>query len=247
MLTRKYLAISAMAVAGLAARLSAQTNSLFMAAGQAQQQLTTPPPQSSWPTASVPIIYGMSGQPNAGVQSTSLFAVQLPPPRIFKMHDLVTIVINEQKQYKHDADMESKKDYNLDAKLDQWFRIHDGWQQQKFPKGNPEVGGKIASDLKNTGTSERTDMLTTRMTAEIIDVKPNGTLSLKGQKSIKTDEEEQTFVLTGTCRAEDVGPDNTILSTQIHDLNLSAQSKGAVKDATSRGWLQRILDKGKPF
>lgn len=241
------MTISAVVLAGLTGVAAGQGNSLFLSASQAQQQSTTPPPQNTWPSASVPIVYGMSGQANPGTQNTSLIAVQLPPPRVFKPHDLVTIIIKEEKQYKHDANMESKKDYNVDAKLNQWFRIQDGWQQQKFPKGNPQIGGTIASDLKDTGTSGRTDALTERVTVEIIDTKPNGTLSLKGHKNIKTDEEEQSLTLTGTCRAEDVGPDNTILSTQVHDLNLSAQSKGAVKDATSRGWLQRLLDKGKPF
>jgi flagellar L-ring protein precursor FlgH len=85
------------------------------------------------------------------------------------------------------------------------------------------------------------------MTVEIIDIKPNNTLVLKGQKLIKTDEEEQRMLLTGICRAEDVGPDNTILSTQINDLVVDAQSKGAVKDATQRGWLGKLLDKGKAF
>ncbi len=240
--------LSAIVLAALVSPAAAQSNSLFLAANQGQQSAAAAPAgQNGWPTASVPIVYGMSGQANEGFQSASRIAVELPPPRVFQMHDLVTIIIKEEKQYTHDANMESKKDFDLNAKLNYWFRIHDGWQQQTFPKGNPQIGGTIASDLKDTGTSARTDALTERVTVEIIDIKPNGTLSLKGSKSIKTDEEVQTLTLTGTCRAEDVGPDNTILSTQIYDLNLNVQSKGAVKDATSRGWLQKLLDLGKPF
>jgi flagellar L-ring protein precursor FlgH len=224
-----------------------QSNSLFLQAGQAQQ--TTPPDKpQTWPTASVPIVYGMAGHENRSLQSTSLFAVQLPAPRVFKVHDTVTVVIREQRQYKHDADLETKKDFDIAAKMTDWFRIHDKkWQQQTFPNGKPQIGGTYSQNLKDSGQTQRSDELLTRMTVEIIDIKPNNTLVLKGQKLIKTDEEEQRMLLTGICRAEDVGPDNTILSTQINDLVVDAQSKGAVKDATRRGWLGKLLDKGKAF
>jgi flagellar L-ring protein precursor FlgH len=224
-----------------------QSNSLFVQANQAQQM--APPPQAqTWPAASVPIRYGMEGHDNPSLQANSLFAVQLPAPRIFKVHDLVTIVINEQRQYKHDADLETKKDFDIDAKLDQWFRIHDhSWYQQTFPNGNPEIKGTYTQNLKDSGDHQRTDQLTTRITVEISDIKPNGTLMLRGHKVIKTDDEEQNLTLTGTCRAEDVGPDNTILSTQVHDLNIDAQSKGAVRDATQRGWLDKLIARIKAF
>lgn len=225
----------------------AQSNSLFMSASVAQQQAAPAQPKDTWPTASVPITYGMSGSANPGVQNTSLFAVQLPAPRVFRMHDLITIVIKEEKRYKHDAETDNKNGYDINAKLDDWFRIHNGWQQQQFPNGKPKITAKIDQNLDNSSTAQRTDTLATRMTVEIIDVKPNGTLSLKGRKTIKTDNDEQDFTLTGTCRAEDVGPDNTILSTQIHDMNLSAKSSGAVRDAASPGWLAKLLGKAKPF
>jgi flagellar L-ring protein precursor FlgH len=225
----------------------AQSNSLFIQASQAPQ-VAAPQQDQAWPSASVPIRYGMQGHDNPALQANSLFAVQLPAPRVFKVHDLVTIVINEQRQYKHDADLETKKDFDIDAKLDEWFRIHDhSWYQQTFPNGKPQIKGSYAQNLKDSGNTQRTDQLTTRITVEIIDIKPNGTLTLKGRKTIKTDDEEQHLTLTGTCRAEDVGPDNTILSTKVHDLNIDAQSKGSVKDATQRGWLDKLLGKIKAF
>ncbi len=236
--------VAAAMLAGQEAR--GQSNSLFLQANQAQQ--SAPPSKAqNWPSASVPITYGMAGHDNPSLQANSLFAVQLPAPRVFKVHDLVTIVIREERKYKHDADLETKKKFDLGTKLNQWFRINDGWQQQKFPKGKPEISGTFEQNLKDSGQTQRSDMLTTRMTVDIIDIKPNGTLVLKGTKVIKTDEEEQNLVLSGTCRAQDVGPDNTILSTQISDMSIDTQSKGAVKDATRRGWIPKLLDTARPY
>ena len=80
-----------------------------------------------------------------------------------------------------------------------------------------------------------------------MDVKPNGTLIVQARKRIKTDEEEQQFILTGVCRVEDITADNAILSTQLFDLELQKNHKGAVRDATKRGILPKLLDWINPF
>ena len=84
-------------------------------------------------------------------------------------------------------------------------------------------------------------------TREVVDVKPNGTLVIQARKTIKADDEEQQFVLTGTCRVEDVVADNTVLSTQMYDLRVEKNTKGAVRGATKRSWLGEILDAISPF
>ena len=86
-----------------------------------------------------------------------------------------------------------------------------------------------------------------RITAEVVDVKPNGTLILQATEDIKTDEEEQKVTLLGTCRVEDITEDNTVLSNQLYNMSLNKQHKGAVKDTTTRGIFTRLLDWINPF
>jgi flagellar L-ring protein precursor FlgH len=102
-------------------------------------------------------------------------------------------------------------------------------------------------NLKGEATVDRTDSLTARITAEVIDVKPNGTLVLQAKQRIKTDDEEQQFVFTGTGRVEDVGVDNTILSTQLYDKDVTKTHTGAVRDTTKRGLIPKLLDLINPF
>ena len=79
-------------------------------------------------------------------------------------------------------------------------------------------------------------------------MKPNGTLVLQARKTIKTDEEEQQFILSGLCRAEDVSTDNTISSMQIFDLELQKNHKGDMKKAVTRdGWAEKLMDLINPF
>ncbi len=102
-------------------------------------------------------------------------------------------------------------------------------------------------DFTGTAQVERDDTFVGRITAEVIDVKPNGTLTLEAKEDIKTDEEDQKVSLIGTCRVEDITPDNSILSNQLYNLSLSKQHKGAVKDTTERGIFTRLLDSINPF
>jgi flagellar L-ring protein precursor FlgH len=72
-------------------------------------------------------------------------------------------------------------------------------------------------------------------------------LVLQARKTITTDDEVQQFILTGTCRAEDVGPDNTVLSTQVSDQDVRKMHKGSIRDATKKGWVGKLLDVINPF
>lgn len=94
---------------------------------------------------------------------------------------------------------------------------------------------------------DRSDSMIARITAEVLDVKPNGNLVLQARKTIRTDAEDQHFILTGVCRAEDITPDNSVLSTQLYDLMLQKNSKGDVHMATERGNLPKLLDYLNPF
>ena len=117
--------------------------------------------------------------------------------------------------------------------------------------GNTTLDGEAKStgarNFKGDAQLKRADSYTGRITAQVIDVKPNGTLVLQADEHIKTDEEEQNVTLVGTCRVEDVTADNTVLSSQLFDLSLNKQHKGSVKDTTERGSLERLLDSINPF
>jgi flagellar L-ring protein precursor FlgH len=103
------------------------------------------------------------------------------------------------------------------------------------------------NNLEHEGKQERRDDLTLRIAAEVIDVKPNGQLILEAKKKIQNDEELQDITLTGACRGEDVTADNTVLSTQLLNLNINVQNKGAVRDASSRGWFSWLWDATRAF
>jgi flagellar L-ring protein precursor FlgH len=186
---------------------------------------------------------------SATLNAVSFFSVPEAKPRTIKKHDLVTIIVDENSQYSSNGTTDLQKEADFDAKVTAMVRLSLSKLDlsENSVNTNPEIGTTGTRDFNGSGTVNRADTMTTRLTAEVLDVKPNGTLVLQARQHIKTDDEEQTMILSGTCRVEDVTPDNTVLSTQIFDKDVSNTNKGAVRDATKRGWVPKLLDVINPF
>ncbi len=207
------------------------------------------PAPAERPAASLPLNAGTNPVPVYGaLQRTSMIAVTLPPPKAFKVHDLITIIVREQHQFKSDGDLEQTNKYEVMSELDAFVKfVSGGVGASDFRRGKPNINYKLDMTKEDEGQKNRKDSLTTRLTAEIIDVKPNGNLVLAASKQIAYDEETSTLTLTGVCRSTDVTPDNTILSTQVADMSVKVDNQGAVNDATKRGWFTKFFGKVKPF
>ena len=171
-----------------------------------------------------------------------------PAPRTFKPGDLLTIIVREQRSFEADADLKTERKYDVRSELEQFVKpTGGGLGAAMFRRGKPNIEYSFDTKLDAKGDTKREDKLTTRITAEIIDVKPNGVLVLEARGRIEHDEEISTITLTGSCRKDDVTADNTVLSTQIADKAMIVSNKGALRAASSRGWLTKIIDLLKPI
>ncbi len=187
-------------------------------------------------------------KPNKVYQRYSWISVQPKRPKIYKVGDLLTIIVRERRRFEADAALETKKRLNIKSELEAFIKpISGGVGAAAFRRGKPNIDYKFDNRLKTEGDAEREDSMTLRLSGKIIDVKPNGLLVLEAKARIQHDEEMSTITLTGTCRKEDVTADNTILSTQIADKNVVVANEGALRAASSRGWVNKILDLLKPF
>ena len=170
------------------------------------------------------------------------------PPKTFRPNDLITIIVRERRKFEADADLETKREFDIRSELDAFIKATAGGVgAAEFRRGKPNIAFKYDRESKNEADTNREDRLTTRLTARIIDVKPNGLLVLEAQARIVHDEEISMLTLTGVCRKEDVTADNTILSTQIADKELIVKNEGALHAAARRGWVPKLLDLLRPF
>jgi len=182
------------------------------------------------------------------IAKLSISAVRLPEPRQFALHDLVTIIVRESIENKSKADMETDKEVTLDGIISAFpnLQLRDLAELRlgpsAFDQGTPELGVSLSNEFEGEGSYKRTDEFTTRITARIADIRPNGTLILEARKMIQSDKESVNVVLTGTCRKEDVTIDNTVLSTQIYDMRLLKNHKGEIHNATKKGLITKFFE-----
>jgi len=231
----RVLVVTALVICVGETAASAQTTSL------AKRRPTTQPAQG--PTHEEDEVQG-----NPTLETHSLIAVKLKPPKKFQAHDLITVIVRQQTKFESDGQIKSKKEADIESKVDAFINFIDGGLgAAAFRRGKPDLKYSLDTELKNKANKDREDKLTTRITAEIIDVKPNGNLVLSARARQTFEDEVTAMTLTGVCRSVDVTPDNTVLSTQLADLGLTVRNQGAVRDGSSRGWLQKLLDRVKPF
>lgn len=198
---------------------------------------------------------GLPGDPDSAPRgpAVSFIAVEQAKPKKYKKNDIVTVIIQENSDSTTGGTGNSKKTQAFDLALQQFLQV--ALSQSGVPTvgsvGNPsnlpEVKFNYNNDREATAEQDRSDTFSARISATVLDVKPNGTLVVEATKQIAVDKETQTFTLSGTCRVEDIQVDNTVLSTQLADLRLSKQTKGSVHDGTKQGWLSGFIDKFSPF
>ncbi|MEE8170106.1 MAG: flagellar basal body L-ring protein FlgH [Phycisphaerae bacterium] len=237
----------ALLIAGTA---MAQSSSLFLEGEQNAADAVA----ASQPSGTGAMAAGAGARPPVNsdpadpLNQASFIAVLAPPPRTFQLNDLISIVVIENMQRRSDNQNQQSREVEFEWMLEQWFRISGGnWLQQDFGGGTPEIDMSFDDSRTGNVRSNRRDSLRTRITARIIDVKPNGTLLLEASRTIIYDEDEQVVTLTGYCRSEDVTGDNSVLSTQMHDLKLYTNNTGQVRDGWRRGWLLKVLDYIRPL
>ncbi len=185
---------------------------------------------------------------NEVAERYSWIAIKPKDPPTYKVHDLITIIVREQRTFEADSELKRKKDYDVKSELDAMFKLTDGGLGAKtFQRGKPTVDYKFETETRSRADSNREDRLVTRITGEIIDIKPNGVMVLEASARVVHDDEVSIVTLTGKVRKEDVTLDNTVLSTQLADKDITIQNEGELRDAIRRGWIPRLIDFLRPF
>jgi flagellar L-ring protein precursor FlgH len=175
-----------------------------------------------------------------------LFEVNDPEPRAFAVHDLITIVVSENSKSKSSADAKADKHYSMAAEVGAFMSMDptswDGGDVNLDGTSLPAFDVSGGKGFKGKGTSARTDDFTARVTAEVIEVRPNGLLVLEARREIVNDGESQVILLSGICRPEDVSASNSVLSQFIADAVIKKLTTGQLHDTAEKGIIARILD-----
>lgn len=192
-------------------------------------------------------LYGAPGQRTLTLEDAFTF-VPTPEPPTIGLNDLVTIVVKDAFQYSSEGELVQRKLANLEATLEEWIEL-DGLDIQSAPQkqGDPSVSGELNSQYRAISESETVGGVQFRITARVVDIRPNGNLILEARKEITDNEDVWEQRLTGEVRPEDIAPDNTVFSEKLADMRISKSETGAVRDGYRRGWFKRLYERFNPF
>lgn len=172
--------------------------------------------------------------PTNGVQAGSLWSDN---SSLYSDHkaravgDIITIIINETSSAtragKASNSKSSSTDMSAGTGIFSWIASANAANKDSF-----SAQGSIAN----------TNNVSAKMTAQIIEVQPNGNFIISGTQSIKQNGEEQKITVVGTVRPDDIAADNTILSTYVANAQIRVDGHGPIAGKQRQGILSQIFN-----
>lgn len=121
---------------------------------------------------------------------------------------------------------------------------------EKLPSGASSselVGINSSSSSSGDGSVKRKEKLTLRVAATIIDVLPNGVLSISGSQELRVNFEMRELLVTGYVRPADISRQNEITYDKIASARVSYGGRGQITDVQQPRVGQQVLDAVLPF
>jgi flagellar L-ring protein precursor FlgH len=155
-----------------------------------------------------------------------------------RIGDVLTITLLERTQAKKADDLRTKKDTNMEVTAPSMYtlgaKVLTGNDINANLRANREFDGEAKADQSNS--------LSGNISVTVVDVLPNGNLSVRGEKRVTLNQGDEFIRLSGIVRPVDINSANIITSDKVADVTIMYVGEGAMADASKMGWLARILN-----
>lgn len=142
--------------------------------------------------------------------------------------DLLTVIVMEASNAQSSADLASGKEIET--------ALGASYNRNRY-EASLELSGKGRATAKTGRNGKIKAALTVRVKA----ILPGGSYLVEGHQQIKINGEEQTILLKGVVRTEDISSQNTILSTRLADAQISYTGNGSVANAERHNYIYQVL------
>ncbi|MCS7082534.1 MAG: flagellar basal body L-ring protein FlgH [Bacteroidota bacterium] len=164
-----------------------------------------------------------------GAQIRSLYS----DVRARQTGDLITVILVESAQ----AQRESRWANSSEAVLEGSGALQGG----ALPSSAAGLNASAKSSAQNQNQSAQRELLRGTLSARVIGTDAQGNLLIEGQRMIEINGERHLMRLRGFVRLLDVRADNTVLSTQIADAQITYKRAGLVHRFAQPGLWTRVL------
>jgi flagellar L-ring protein FlgH len=151
--------------------------------------------------------------------------------------DIITIVLKESTVSQKKSNLNATKDAALSLENPTILGSPVGLGGLDLKTG---ISGK--RDFKGKGDAAQSNNLQGNISVTVSDILPNGVLVVRGEKWLTLNRGDEYIRISGMVRPDDIGPDNTVLSTRVANARISYSGTGAMADANQMGWLSRFFN-----
>jgi len=156
--------------------------------------------------------------------------------RAYRVGDIISVQLEERTQSSKSASTSADK--STDLNVDAGTVLGRNATLGRFPL-TTSLGGD--SSFSGDGASDMSNSLSGQITATVHEVRPNGTLLVRGEKWLTLNQGDEYIRVSGIVRPQDIDAANTISSTRLADARITYSGTGSVHDTNTMGWLAKFF------
>ena len=159
-----------------------------------------------------------------------------------RIGDIITIVLDERTSSSKSSNIEVLKDNETSMPA---IPGGAGTILGAVPSaGAVTLGTDITAEREFTGEAEadQSNRLTGNISVTVVDVFPNGTMAIRGEKWMTLNRGDEYIRISGLVRPDDVTPDNTVMSTKIANARITYSGEGDMANSQRMGWLSNFFN-----
>lgn len=190
------------------------------------------------PPPALPAVQTTEAPPNGAIYRAETERALFEDRTARRVGDVLTIVLAERTDASKSATTKASKSQSVEISEPTLFG------RNVTLGGKPLLSASIEGDrdFNGEGASQQSNRLTGSVTVQVIGRHPNGNLLVKGEKWLTLNQGQELVRIEGIVRPTDIGPDNTVASTQVADARITYNGRGALADSNSMGWLARFFN-----
>lgn len=139
------------------------------------------------------------------------------------LNDTITIQVSVQTTASQSGTVDSERTFSTSSAV-------TGVMGRSPASTNPLLAGNSASVLKGQGSTASNTLFQTSLTGQVIAVLPNGNLVVEAGRQIFMNNQHEDIVVRGLIRPGDIGPNNTVPSAALSNLEIEMKGKGIISD-----------------
>ena len=169
--------------------------------------------------------------------------------RAARRGDILTVVIEIDDSASISNSTGRNRSGNVKSGLPDFFGIPQRLNEN-LPQGanmGEAVETRSSSTFKGSGNVSRTEQLTLRVAATVVEELPNGVLRIEGQQEVRVNFEMRELIVTGYVRPADISRQNEITYDKIAGARIAYGGRGQITDVQQPTYGQQAADIILPF